>query len=200
LGSFPRPCFMRFIDVPISGACLIEPERRSDTRGFFARIYCERELEAQGRVSHYVQANDSFGRKAGTLRGLHYQLRPAAEVKLVRCIRGALHDVILDLRPDSPTFAKWFGTRLDAENRVMMYVPRGCAHALLTLEDDTEALYLVSDFYSPEHERGVRWNDPRFGIEWPIEPREISPKDASWPDFDPAFHGTDTLRGLYGRD
>jgi dTDP-4-dehydrorhamnose 3,5-epimerase len=187
---------MRFHPTPVSGAHLIELEKRGDDRGFFARLFCEREFSEQGLVNRFVQANDSLSRTIGTLRGLHYQLPPAAEVKLVRCIRGALHDVVVDLRPDSPTFGRSFGARLDAENRLMMYVPRGCAHAILTLEQDTEALYLVSAFYSPEHERGVRWHDPRFDIEWPIEPREISQKDANWPDFDPAFHGTEKLRGL----
>ena len=187
---------MRFIETPLPGVHLIELDALGDARGFFARLYCERAFKERGLASRFVQANDSFSRYAGTLRGLHYQLPPAAEVKLVRCIRGALHDVVLDLRPDSPTFGRYFGARLDIENRLMMYVPHGCAHALLTLEDDTEALYLVSAFYSPENERGVRWNDPRFDIEWPIEPREISKKDANWPVFDPAFHGLEKFRNL----
>jgi dTDP-4-dehydrorhamnose 3,5-epimerase len=117
-------------------------------------------------------------------------------VKVVRCVRGSLWDVIVDLRPDSPTFMKWFGAELSAENRVMMYVPRGFAHALITLTDDAEAIYLVSTFYDPQAERGVRWNDPAIGVEWPIEPTEVSPKDAKWPDFDPAFHGIEAMRGL----
>lgn len=187
---------MRFHPTPLNDARLIELERRGDERGFFARFFCEREFGAAGLATRFVQANNSLSAKKGTLRGLHYQLAPAAEVKVVRCVRGALYDVILDLRPDSATFGGSFGAELNEDNRLMMYVPRGFAHAILTLSDDAEALYLVSDFYSPADERGVRWNDPRFKIEWPIEPTEISPKDGSWPDFDPAFHGVERLRGI----
>jgi dTDP-4-dehydrorhamnose 3,5-epimerase len=187
---------MLFHQVPLEGARLIELERRGDDRGFFARFFCEREFEKDGLVTRFVQVNNSLSAKKGTLRGMHYQLGSAAEVKVVRCLRGALYDAIVDLRPDSPSFGKSFGAELNAENRLMMYVPRGFAHAILTLADDTEALYLVSDFYAPDQERGVRWNDPRFKIDWPIEPSEISAKDAAWPDFDPEFHGVDELRGL----
>jgi len=179
---------MKFHPTPLSGAYLIEPERRGDDRGFFARLYCEREFSDAGLVSHFVQANNALSEKRGTLRGLHYQLGAAAEVKLVRCIRGALWDVVVDLRPASPTFGKWFGAELNEDNRLMMYVPKGFAHGLITLRDNTEALYLVSDFYAPEQERGLRWNDPRFGIAWPIAPAEISPKDAAWRDFDSVWH------------
>jgi dTDP-4-dehydrorhamnose 3,5-epimerase len=187
---------MKFHTTPLHGARLIELERRGDDRGFFARFFCEREFAEAGLVNRFVQVNNSLTGKAGTLRGLHYQLAPAAEVKVVRCIRGALYDAIVDLRPDSPTFGKSFGAELNSENRLMMYVPRGFAHAILTLQDDTEALYLVSDFYSPENERGLRWNDPRFRIEWPIAPREVSDKDGKWPDFDHEFHGVEKLRNL----
>jgi dTDP-4-dehydrorhamnose 3,5-epimerase len=187
---------MIFHRTPLEGARLIEPEKRGDARGFFARVFCEREFAAEGLETRFVQANNSLSAKRGTLRGLHYQLPPAAEVKLVRCIRGALWDAIVDLRPDSPSFGRWYGAELSAENRLMMYVPRGFAHAILTLTEDAEALYLVSAFYGPEQERGLRWNDPRFAIEWPAEPAEISPKDAAWPLFDPAFHGTEQLRAL----
>jgi dTDP-4-dehydrorhamnose 3,5-epimerase len=187
---------VKFHPTPLKDAFVIELEKRGDERGFFARLYCEREFGGAGLATRFVQANNSLSAKKGTLRGLHYQLAPAAEVKVVRCVRGALFDAIVDLRPDSPTFCRWYGAELTAENRHMMYVPRGFAHAILTLHDDTEALYLVSDFYSPENERGVRWNDPRFGIRWPIQPAEISAKDAKWPDFDPAFHGTERLRGI----
>jgi dTDP-4-dehydrorhamnose 3,5-epimerase len=187
---------VKFHPTTLQDARLIELERRGDDRGFFARLFCEREFEAAGLVSGFAQANNSLTAKKGTLRGLHYQLAPAAEVKVVRCVRGALYDLILDLRPDSPTFGQSFGAELTADNRLMMYVPRGFAHAILTLADDTEAIYLVSDFYSPQDERGVRWNDPRFGLQWPIQPAEISQKDASWPDFDPAFHGVELLRGV----
>lgn len=187
---------MKFHPTPLKDAYTIELEKRGDDRGFFARFFCENEFGAQGLVTRFVQVNNSLSAKKGTLRGLHYQLAPAAEVKVVRCIRGALFDAIVDIRPDSPTFGKWFGAELTAENRTMMYVPRGFAHAILTLTDDTEALYLVSDFYSPENERGVRWNDPRFNIAWPITPAEISEKDGKWPDFSPDFHGIERLRGI----
>jgi dTDP-4-dehydrorhamnose 3,5-epimerase len=187
---------MLFHETPLVGARLIELEKRGDERGFFARFFCRREFENAGLVSEFVQVNNSLSQKKGTLRGLHYQLAPYAEVKIVRCLRGALYDAILDLRPDSPTFGRSFGAELNAENRLMMYVPRGFAHAILTLEDDTEALYLVSEFYSPENERGVRWNDERFRVEWPIAPLEISEKDSKWRDFDPEAHGIERLRNL----
>lgn len=187
---------MKFHPTPLKDAFTIELEKRGDDRGFFARFFCQNEFGGAGLATQFVQVNNSLSGRKGTLRGLHYQLAPAAEVKVVRCIRGALFDAIIDIRPDSPTFGKWFGAELTAENRLMMYVPRGFAHAILTLTDDTEALYLVSEFYSPENERGVRWNDPRFAIAWPIEPSEISPKDAKWPDFDPEFHGIERLRGI----
>lgn len=187
---------MKFHPTPLKGAYTIEPEKRGDDRGFFARVFCENEFAQAGLKPKIIQVNNSLSAKKGTLRGLHYQLAPKAEVKIVRCVRGALWDAIVDLRPDSPTFAKWFGAELTAENRLMMYVPKGFAHAILTLSDDAEAFYMVDEFYGPEQERGLRWNDPKFNIAWPIEPSEISPKDAKWPDFDPAYHGTEQLRGL----
>jgi dTDP-4-dehydrorhamnose 3,5-epimerase len=187
---------VKFHPTPLQDARLIELEKHGDERGFFARLFCEKEFAAVGVAAHFVQINNSLSAKKGTLRGLHYQLAPAAEVKVVRCVRGALFDAIVDIRPDSPSFGQWFGAELNAENRLMMYVPRGFAHAILTLADDTEALYLVSDFYSPKNERGLRWNDPRFNIAWPIAPSEISAKDAAWPDFDPQFHGIEKLRGI----
>jgi dTDP-4-dehydrorhamnose 3,5-epimerase len=184
-------------DTALLGAHLIELERRGDDRGFFARLFCEREFANVGLETRFVQINNSLSAKKGTLRGLHYQLPSAAEVKVVRCIKGSLFDVIADLRPDSSTFGKWYGAELSEHNRLMMYVPRGFAHALLTLTDDVEAFYLVSAFYDPEQERGIRYNDPKFKIEWPIEPAEISPKDRNWPDFDPVYHGIELLRGLH---
>jgi dTDP-4-dehydrorhamnose 3,5-epimerase len=186
---------MQFHEIPLAPARLIEIDKQGDARGFFARVFCAREFEHAGLKNKFVQANNSFSGRRGTLRGLHYQLPPAAEVKLVRCIRGAFYDVILDLRPQSPSFGEWFGAELSAENGLMMYVPQGFAHAILTLEDNSEAFYLSSEFYTPEQERGVRWNDPRFSIRWPIGPSEISAKDASWPDFDPVFHGLERLAG-----
>ena len=187
---------MKFEPTPLNDAFLIDIERRGDARGFFARVFCEDEFAAAGLAARFAQVNNSLSAKRGTLRGLHYQLPPAGEVKVVRCIRGALWDAIVDLRPDSSTFRKWFGAELSAENRRMMYVPRGFAHAILTLEDDTEALYLVSHAYAPTQERGVRWNDPAIGVVWPIEPAEISPKDAAWPDLDAGFHGLEEMRGI----
>ena len=187
---------MKFSPTPLKDAYTIDLEKRGDDRGFFARVFCENEFAGHQLEKHFVQVNNSLSSARGTLRGLHYQLAPAAEVKVVRCIRGAVWDAIIDIRPDSPTFARWFGAELSAENRRMMYVPRGFAHAILTLTDDTELLYLVSEFYAPAEERGVRWNDPRFGIQWPLEPTEISEKDRSWPDFDPSFHGIERLRGI----
>jgi dTDP-4-dehydrorhamnose 3,5-epimerase len=181
---------MIFTETPLKGAYLIDLEKRGDDRGFFARAFCEREFAEHGLVTHFVQANNSLSAHAGTLRGLHYQLAPKAETKLIRCIRGALYDVILDLRADSPSFGRSFGADLTAENRRMMYVPKGFAHGFTTLIDDTEAFYLVDAFYAPESERGVRWDDPRFAIRWPVQPAVISDKDRSYRDFNPAWHLT----------
>jgi dTDP-4-dehydrorhamnose 3,5-epimerase len=177
-----------FAETPLRGAFLIDLEKRGDERGFFARAFCEKEFGAQGLVSRFVQMNDSMNARRGTLRGMHYQLAPRAETKLVRCIRGALHDVILDLRPGSATFGQSFGAHLTAENRRMLYVPKGFAHGFVTLADDTEIFYVVDEFYSPEQERGVRWNDPRFGIRWPLAPVVLSDRDQAHRDFDPAWH------------
>jgi dTDP-4-dehydrorhamnose 3,5-epimerase len=179
---------MKFIDTPLDGAYLIDLEKRGDERGFFARFFCAREFAEHGLETCFVQINTSLSVEARTLRGLHYQLPPAAEVKIVRCLAGALWDVILDLRPGSASFGRWFAAELSAANRRMMYVPRGFAHGFLTLSPNTEVLYLVSAFYTPERERGVRWNDPRFAIAWPSPPRVISDKDAGQRDFDPTYH------------
>jgi dTDP-4-dehydrorhamnose 3,5-epimerase len=187
---------MRFHPSPLPGVCTVEPDRRDDSRGFFARLFCEQEFAAAGLERKFVQINNSLTAKKGTLRGLHYQLPPCAETKLVRCVRGALYDVAVDLRPDSPTFRQWFGATLDAVNCIMMYVPRGFAHAFITLTDDVETIYFVSSAYSPDNERGLRWNDPALGIPWPIAPVEISEKDRNWPDLDNDFHGLERLRGL----
>jgi len=179
---------MKFTETPLKGAYVIDIEPFSDDRGFFGRAFCAKEFEAQGLVSNLVTVYDSWNRKRGTLRGIHYQLPPAAEVKMVRCTRGAVHDIILDLRQDSPTFLKWFGVDLSQENRRMLYVPKEFGHSFITLEDNTEVFYFVDEFYSPENERGLRWNDPRFAIEWPVQPTVISAKDGNAKDFDPAFH------------
>jgi dTDP-4-dehydrorhamnose 3,5-epimerase len=179
---------MIFQETPLKGAFTIDLEKRGDARGFFARVFCEREFREHGLVTHFVQVNNSTSADRGTLRGMHYQLAPKAETKLVRCIRGALLDVILDLREGSPTFGKSFGAELSADNRRMMYVPKGFAHGFLTLTDDTEAFYFVDEFYAPEHERIVRYNDPKFGIEWPQAAQVLSDKDRNARDFDPAYH------------
>jgi dTDP-4-dehydrorhamnose 3,5-epimerase len=174
---------MRFLPTELAGAVLIEPERREDARGFFARTFCEEEFAAAGLVTRYVQANAAGNRRAGTLRGLHYQVAPHAEVKVVRCTRGAVFDVILDLRPDSPSFRRWQGFELSAENGAMLYVPEGFAHGYQTLADDTELAYQVSRAYAPGAERGIRHDDPAFAISWPRPVAIISEKDAAWPDF-----------------
>ncbi len=179
---------MIFTATPIPGAFLIDLEKRGDDRGFFARAFCEQEFAAHQLETRFVQVNNSLSAQQGTLRGMHYQLAPRAETKLVRCIRGALHDLILDLRPGSPTFGQSFGADLSAANRLMMYVPKGFAHGFITLADDTEAFYFVDEFYAPECERGVRWNDPRFSLSWPLAPVVLSDKDANQRDFDPAWH------------
>ncbi|MFO0957727.1 MAG: dTDP-4-dehydrorhamnose 3,5-epimerase [Isosphaeraceae bacterium] len=179
---------MIFTPTPLAGAFLIDLEKRGDDRGFFARAFCEKEFAQHGLVTHFCQVNNSLTSQKGTLRGMHYQLSPKAETKVVRCIRGALYDAILDLRPDSPTFGKSFGAELTAENRRVMYVPKGFAHGFITLSDDTEAFYFVDEFYAPDQERGVRWDDPRFSIEWPAKPVVLSDKDRAWRDFDPAWH------------
>lgn len=174
---------MKFEPGTIAGSYVVSIEPRGDDRGGFARVFCQEEFRAIGIEPGIVQINTSWSRDKGTLRGLHYQLPPAPEAKLVRCIQGAVFDVAVDLRPDSPTFLKSFGTRLDADTRVMMYSPPGCAHGYLTLTDDAEVIYSVSAAYQPELERGVRWNDPAFTIDWPIEPVVLSPKDQAWPDY-----------------
>ena len=179
---------MKFTETPIKGVFTIELEKRGDDRGFFARLFCEREFQQHGLNPRIVQGNNSVSRYRGTLRGIHYQLAPKAEDKTFRCVRGSLFDVVIDLRPESPTFLKHFATELTAENRTMIHVPQGCANSFLTLEDNTEIFYLASEFYSPEHERGIRYNDPKLGIQWPMEPVVISDKDRNHPDFNPAIH------------
>jgi dTDP-4-dehydrorhamnose 3,5-epimerase len=179
---------MIFTETPLPGAYLVALEKRGDERGFFARAFCEQEFGRHGLVTRFVQANISLSAEKGTLRGMHYQLAPRAETKLVRCIRGALYDLIVDLRKDSPTFGQSFGAELTAENRHMLYVPKGFAHGFITLSPGTEAFYLVDEFYAPELERGLRWNDPRFAIPWPDVPAVISEKDRTHRDFDPLWH------------
>ena len=174
---------MRFTETRLAGAFVIDHERREDNRGFFARTFCQKEFEAHGLNPHIVQCNVAFNKRVGTLRGLHFQLPPYQEAKLVRCTRGAVYDVIVDLRRDSPTFKKWVAVELTAENRKMLYVPTGFAHSYQTLEDNSEVIYQVSEFYAPEHARGVRYNDRAFDVRWPLEITEISEQDRHWPDF-----------------
>lgn len=174
---------MRFRELSLAGAYLIEPERLTDDRGFFARIWCNREFQAVGLSSELAQASISYSRVQGTLRGMHYQAAPHEEVKLVRCTSGGVYDVIIDLRTGSPTFGRWEAVELTAQNRLMIYIPKGFAHGFLTLEDDTEVEYHMSEYYSPECARGVRWNDPTFQVCWPMVPRVISERDATYPDF-----------------
>ena len=174
---------MIFTKAELEGAFIIEIEKLEDARGFFARAWCQKEFEAHGLNPRFVQANISYSKMRGTLRGMHYQEAPYAEAKLVRCIRGAIYDVIIDLRQGSPSYGRWMGLQLTANNYRMLYVPEGFAHGFQTLEDDTEVFYQVSQFYSPQYERGVRYDDPSFAIKWPLEVRVISEKDKSWPDF-----------------
>jgi dTDP-4-dehydrorhamnose 3,5-epimerase len=174
---------MKFEELGLPGAFLISLEHRQDDRGFFARSFCKREFDDHGLNPKVVQCNLSYNLKKGTLRGMHYQVPPHGEAKLVRCIAGSIFDVMIDLRPESPTYRKWEGVNLSSRNRRAVYVPERFAHGYLTLEDDTEVLYQVSEFYTPDCERGIRWNDPAFRIVWPIVPTVVSPKDGSHPDF-----------------
>jgi dTDP-4-dehydrorhamnose 3,5-epimerase len=172
-----------FIETKLKGAFLIEPEIIADQRGFFARTWCRQEFAAHQLDAELVQCNISFNAKKSTLRGMHYQVKPHAETKLVRCTKGSLYDVIIDLRPSSATFKQWIGVELTAGNHRMLYIPKGFAHGFLTLEDDTEVFYQMSEFYAPEYARGVRWNDPTFQIQWPGEVKVISDRDNTYPDF-----------------
>ena len=174
---------MIFTETPLKGAFVIEPEIIKDERGFFARTFCREEFAARGLNPNVAQCNLSFNAKKGTVRGMHYQAEPYAEVKLVRCTRGTIYDVIIDLRKNSPTFKKWFAVELAAKNNKMLYVPENFAHGFQTLEENTEVFYQMSEFYRPEYAGGVRWDDPVFGIEWPTGPRVIADKDRNHPDF-----------------
>ncbi len=176
---------MKFVPTGLEDAYLIQPEKRGDERGFFARAWCEREFSDMGLETRIAQANMSRSADVGTLRGMHLQVPPHAETKIIRCTAGAVYDVIIDLRPGSPSYMRWYGARLDAVDHDALYVPGGFAHGFLTLEPDSEVYYLVSAFYSPEAERGVRFDDPRFGIAWPGDIRVVSDKDRSWPDYQP---------------
>jgi dTDP-4-dehydrorhamnose 3,5-epimerase len=184
---------MIFTETKLKGAYIIEPERVEDGRGFFARTFCRKEFESHGLNPHFVQCNISYNKKKGTLRGMHYQAAPYEEAKLVSCISGVLYDVIIDLRQDSPTYCQWIAVELTARssayssqltiNHKMLYIPEGFAHGFMTLMDNTEVFYQMSEFYMPEYARGVRWNDPAFNIHWPIDVVVISDRDKQYPDF-----------------
>ena len=176
---------MIFHPTPLADAHVVEPERFEDERGFFARIFEPREFEAKGLNPNVAQSSLSFNPRKGTLRGMHFQRPPFAEAKLVRCTRGAVHDVIIDLRRDSKSYLGHFGVVLDADSRRMLYVPEGFAHGFLTVTDDAEVTYQISARYSPEHASGVRWNDPAFGISWPGPVVLINERDRTYPDFRP---------------
>ena len=174
---------MKFIDVPVAGAYVIEIQPIVDERGFFARTWCAQEFRRRGLNPNLVQCSISFNRRRGTLRGMHYQDQPHPEAKLVRCSSGAIYDVIVDLRPTSRTYCQWFAVELTGEDHKMIFVPEGFAHGFQTLADNTEVFYQISESYRPEWARGVRWNDPRFGIKWPIREMVISQRDRDFPDY-----------------
>jgi dTDP-4-dehydrorhamnose 3,5-epimerase len=171
------------LPTSLPGAFIIDIERREDDRGFFARTWCRREFAEKGLSVDLAQCNTSYNRRRGTLRGMHWQAAPNAEVKLIRCTRGAIWDAIVDLRPDSPTYLNHVGVELTADSRRALYVPEGMAHGFVTLEDDSEVFYQMSEFYEPTAARGARWNDPAFGIPWPVTDPVLHPRDAAYPDF-----------------
>lgn len=174
---------MKFVTTPISGVVLVDLEPVEDDRGFFARTYCEEEFRRHGLETHIAQCSVALSLRKGTLRGMHYQRDPHSEVKLVRCIRGAVYDVVVDIRPDSATFRQWFATELNAANRRAIYIPHGIAHAYQTIEDETEISYQMSSAYNAEAAAGVRWDDPAFAVRWPLEVTAITERDLSYPDF-----------------
>jgi dTDP-4-dehydrorhamnose 3,5-epimerase len=174
---------MRFSPLDIASAYLVELEPHHDERGFFARTFCEEELARHGLPVRFPQCNLSHNPASGTLRGMHYAVSPSQESKLVRCSVGAIHDVLLDVRPGSPTFGKWIGLELSRENGRALFVPPGVAHGFLTLQDDTDVIYQMGEIYRADLARGLRWNDAAFGVVWPSEPRVVSERDATYPDF-----------------
>jgi dTDP-4-dehydrorhamnose 3,5-epimerase len=175
---------MKFTETPLEGAMIIDLEKHVDHRGYFARAWCKEEFEEHGLNNSMVQCNLSKSFKKGTLRGMHYQIEPHQEDKLIRCIEGTIYDVIIDLRKDSESYLNWFGIELSKENSRMLYAPKGTAHGFQTLEDNSTVFYMVTEFYNPQAERGLRWDDPAFGIDWPLEVAEISERDTKHPDFD----------------
>lgn len=174
---------MIFKETTLKGAYVIEINKLEDERGFFGRSWCANELSEYGLKTNIAQANTSFSKTKGTLRGMHYQNDPYQETKLIRCTRGAIFDVIIDLRPQSSTFKQWFGIELTQDNYKMLYIPEDFAHGFITLEDNCEVTYLVTQFYTPGAEAGIRWNDSQFNIKWPLNPKVISDKDKIHPDF-----------------
>lgn len=176
---------MRFVETQIPGVMVVESEPSEDDRGSFPRAFCAHAFREAGLALDIVQCNTSFTRERGTLRGMRYQAEPGAEIKLVRCARGRVFDVALDLRPQSPTFRRWTAAELDADGQRANFVPEGCAHGFLTLAGDSEVFYMMGRAYSPDHARGVRWDDPAFAIAWPAQPRVISSRDAGFADFAP---------------
>lgn len=174
---------MFFTETELKGAFVIDVNKLNDNRGFFGRTWCQEEMEAHGLNGNVVQSNTSFNIHKGTLRGMHYQKHPYEETKLVRCTKGSVYDVIVDLRPDSPTFKKWLGVQLSENDHRMIYVPEKFAHGYLTLEDNSEVTYLVTQFHKPGSEGGLRWNDPEIGITWPNKINIISEKDKNHPLF-----------------
>lgn len=179
---------MVFEETELQGCYVIELEKHGDERGFFARFFCRNEFRQQGLVENFVQINNSLSKIKGTLRGLHYQLAPKAETKIVRCIQGAILDVVVDLRPSSDSYLKHVAIELSAANRKALYVPKGFAHGFLSLTENTEVFYLVDEYYAPEYERGIRYDDPTFAIPWPAEPTVLSDKDRAHPDFSAETH------------
>lgn len=174
---------MKFQETELQGVWLVDLDRREDNRGFFARTYCEKEFAAHGLTTRFVQCNLSSNRRRGTLRGMHFQNEPKPEIKLVRCVRGSVYDVVADLRRDSSTYQKWIGVELSAANGRALYIPAGIAHGFQTLEDETELYYHMGEFYDPSLAAGVRWNDPAFGFVWPLSDPILSEKDAAYPDY-----------------
>jgi dTDP-4-dehydrorhamnose 3,5-epimerase len=174
---------MKFSELSVPGVWVVEPEPHADERGFFARTVCAEEFSQHGLPATYCQSSISFNPRRGTLRGMHYQAAPSEEQKLVRCTQGAIYDVVVDLRPSSPTFKKWAAVELTAANRLALAVPHGCAHGFITLEEGTEVLYMMSEPQNAQLAAGVRWNDPQFSISWPMAPVVISARDAAYPDF-----------------
>lgn len=185
---------MNFVPTPLAGALLIEIDRKEDVRGFFARLWCRQEFAAHNIAMDIVQASMSHNALAGTVRGMHFQLPPSREAKLVRCERGRVYDVIIDLRPDAPTYTRHFSVTLDAERRNALYIPPGMAHGFQTLVAGSDVLYLMSDFYDAGLQAGVRWNDAAFAIAWPIAEVTILPRDAEYPDFNPAAFAAEYAR------